>query len=517
MEMVGLGRQMLTETKQSELDFYSPLQSLYAQYRSEKEAVIKISETLDSKAVNYFFDAAHANNYKVSVNATDIFKLEPAIKAVDAKYWQSAMMLTDVLEYMAADKRNDWHEQIRTHKTPEFTIENVKATLQEMLRNRDMLLAERVDGIFRNLSHEHVTNCPQGFGKRFIMGYMRNYCSVAYEKANYIHDLRCVIAKFMGRDGVQGHNTYADLNNIKLDGQWNYFDGGAIKIRMYKKGTAHMEVHPEMAYRLNQTLAFLHPHAIPAEFRTPPKKKTKEHNLNYDLLGFDVLNDLENFVKMYHSSNWWFNNKLKNKKSEQVIEYIGGVKLGGNEWSFDYDPKEILREIKRSGCIPEYKSHQYYPTPEHIARDAVMMADIDDSDIVLEPSAGQGAIAEQVRELHPVASLQCVEISKLHCEILKQKGFEVLNEDFLKFNPERKCDVIVCNPPYSDGRWLLHVNHAFSLLNPNGTLVAVLPSSSRGKKITNHNVSTEWSKIFHNQFEGTGISVSIMKARKLTA
>lgn len=507
---------MLAESKHTDLDLYSPLQSLYAQYRAEKEAVKHVADTLDSKAVDYFFDAARANDYRVSVNAKDIFQLDPAIKAVDAKYWQSAMMLTDVLEYMAADKRNEWHEQIRTHKTPEFTIDNVEATLKEMLRNRDRLLAERVDGIFRNLSHEHVTNCPQGFGKRFIMGYMRSYCSVSHDRSNYIHDLRCVIAKFMGREGVQSHNTYSDLNNIKLDGQWNYLDGGAIKIRMYKKGTAHMEVHPEMAYRLNQTLSFLHPHAIPAEFRTAPKKKAKEYQLNYDLLGFDILKDLEEFSSRYSGDSWRFRNQLNNKKSEQVIEYIGGVKVGNNEWSFDYDPTQILREIKRNGCIPEHKSHQYYPTPEHIARDAVEMADIKDGDFVLEPSAGQGAIAEQIREAHPLSSLHCVEISELHCEILRQKGFDVVNDDFLKFNHEHKYDVIVCNPPYSDGRWLSHVNHAFSLLNPNGTLVAVLPSSSIGKKITNHNVNTEWSKIFHNQFKGAGISVSIMKARKLT-
>lgn len=504
---------MLAEKQQAELDLYSPLQSLYAQYRSEKDAVIKVSETLDSHAVNYFFEAAYANNYRISVNATDIFKLEPAIKAVDAKYWQSAMMLTDVLEYMAADKRNDWHEQIRAHKTPEFTIENVKATLQEMLRNRDMLLAERVDGIFRKLSHEHVTNCPQGFGKRFIMGYMRNYSSVAYEKSNYIHDLRCVIAKFMGRDGVQSHNTYADLNNIELDGRWNCLDGGAIKIRMYKKGTAHMEVHPEMAYRLNQTLAFLYPHAIPAEFRTPPKKKTKEHRLNYDLLGFDVLNDLEGFVAMHGSSNWRFSDKLKNKKSELVVEYIGGVKVGSNEWAFDYSPASILREIKRSACIPEYKSHQYYPTPEHIARDAVAMADIKDGDFVREPSAGQGAIAEQIREAHPLSTLQCVEVSKLHCEILKQKGFEVVNTDFLKFNPERKCDKIIMNPPFSDGRAVDHVKHAFNMLDDGGALVSVLPASFLGKEII-PGCDYTYSNVYKNEFAGCSVNVVIVRICK---
>lgn len=233
----------IQEQNQSEIDFFSPLQSLVAQYKRDREAVENIAHTLDGHAVEFFFEAAMVGNYRSSINAKDVFKLEPAIKAVDAKYWQSAMMMTDVLDYMPAEKRNDWHEQIRKHKTPEFTVENVHATLTEMLRSRDMLLAERVDGLFRNLSHEHVTNCPQGFGKRFIMGYMREYFSVSYKKSGYIHDLRCVIAKFMGRDGVSSHNTYADLNNIETDGQWNYLDGGAIKIRMYKKGTAHMEVH----------------------------------------------------------------------------------------------------------------------------------------------------------------------------------------------------------------------------------------------------------------------------------
>lgn len=42
-------------------------------------------------------------NYRSSINAKDVFKLEPAIKAVDAKYWQSAMMMTDVLDYMPAE------------------------------------------------------------------------------------------------------------------------------------------------------------------------------------------------------------------------------------------------------------------------------------------------------------------------------------------------------------------------------------------------------------------------------
>ena len=43
----------------------------------------------------------------------------------------------------------------------------------------------------------------------------------------------------------------------------------------HKKGTAHFEIHPDMAWKLNCVLASMHPMAIPAEFRQKPKKQTK--------------------------------------------------------------------------------------------------------------------------------------------------------------------------------------------------------------------------------------------------
>lgn len=187
--------------------------------------------------------------------------------------------------------------------------------------------------------------------------------------------------------------------------------------------------------------------------------------------------------------------------------------MASNEWSFSYDPKSILLEIKRSGCIPEYKSHQYYPSPENIARDAVAMANIKDGDFVLEPSAGQGAIAEQIRAAHPLSFLQCVEISRLHCEILKQKGFEVVNADFLEFNPERKCDKLVMNPPFSDGRAIDHVKHGFDMLTDDGVLVSVLPASFLGKEII-PGCEYTYSHVYKNEFSGCSVNVVIVRICK---
>lgn len=493
-------------SQQTDLDMYSPLQNLFAQYRSDKSKVEQIVQDIDSKAAEYFFKAATVNKQIGYISVGEVFQLEPAIKAIDATYWQRAMAMTDVLEAMPADKRNKWHEQIRSHKTPSFEFDSVIATMREMLASRERFMAERVDGLFCNLSHEHVTNCPQGFGKRFIINYMLSYGSISWDRSSYIHDLRVVIAKFMGREGCSSNSTHTNLCGIGRDGQWNYFDGGALKIRLYKKGTVHLEVHPDMAWRLNQVLAYLHPMAIPNEFRTPPKRKLKEFEMRYDLIGFDVLSDLENLRSDSTDDSWYFSGCTPSDRAEKVLEYIGGIKIGFR-WNFDYDVKLVLKEIKRYGAIPEQKSHQYYPTPENVARDVIEIADIQQSDLVLEPSAGQGAIADLIK----TEFLYLIDISKLHCEVLKAKGYDrVLNIDFMTYVPAYKFDKIIMNPPFSESRAISHVKHAATMLSEKGKIVAVLPAGYRSNKVIVEGMSHEWSGIYKNEFAGTSIDTVIL-------
>jgi hypothetical protein len=77
-----------------------------------------------------------------------------------------------------------------------------------------------VDDLFRALSGEHVTNAPQEFGKRMIVAYMRtSYGTLNYDRTNYLHDLRVVIAKFMGRDAPFANVTSDDLDNMYRNGQ----------------------------------------------------------------------------------------------------------------------------------------------------------------------------------------------------------------------------------------------------------------------------------------------------------
>ncbi|NUO15125.1 MAG: restriction endonuclease subunit M, partial [Planctomycetaceae bacterium] len=77
----------------------------------------------------------------------------------------------------------------------------MRSTLKGLLLQRETFFAERVDGLFRSLSKTHITNAPEGFGKRMILARAVNeWGGVDHSTAGVINDLRCIIARFMGRD-----------------------------------------------------------------------------------------------------------------------------------------------------------------------------------------------------------------------------------------------------------------------------------------------------------------------------
>jgi hypothetical protein len=393
---------------------------------------------------------------------------------------------------------------------------------------RTQFLSERVDGIFRGLSGDHVTNRPEGFGKRMIIanvidgfGYI-----ASNSRTGLINDLRAIIAKFMGRDEPTYSATSDLIKSLKWEyGKWFNVDGGALKIRLYMKGTAHIEVHPEMAWRLNAILANLYPRAIPPKFRQKPLKAAKEYELIQKPLPFAIVAILADASKAFtfgecdrsgHRVKRYLDNtidcSIKQRSKEaarilrEVLESIGGVEKDGYH-QFDYDPRKVIAEIVASGLIPDQRSHQFYPTPAELAQIAVDFADIGIGDSCLEPSAGCGAIAE----LMPKDRTTCIEISSLRCQILESKGFRWLQDDFLLINILDRYNKIVMNPPFDQGRWKAHVEAAAALVNDGGRLVAILPSGAKNN-LSLKGFDMAWHGPYENMFSGTSISVVILVA-----
>lgn len=480
-----------------------------------------------------------------------LFDLEGAVAHLNASYWDRALKLTDVLDVMPQKRRDQWFEQIQNPlgkkadrwsregdlpPIPEFTEDAVRATLGDLLMSRSKFFAERVDGIFKALSRDHVTNQPQGFGKRMILQRaISSYGTVETSTAGVINDLRCVIARFMGRDEPGWRQTDEVIRRVRQrNGEWAIVDGGALRIRVYNGvGTAHLEVHPDMAWRLNAVLASIYPAAIPESMRTRPKKpkKVKDFELFDRPLPFAVINLLADMkpgvrrrddaerkgstfidIPMTRRFGHGDHDKVAKAEAEKVLAAIGGVCEPDGLWHFDYEPGEVLDEIVCSGCIPDQKSHQFYPTPAGLAQRAVELAEIGPDHRCLEPSAGTGALAD----LMPKDRTLCVEFSGLHRKVLEAKGHKVVCGDFLPWAAARaregmRFDRVVMNPPFSEGRWALHLEHAAQLLAPGGRLVAILPATAKGKEAL-PGFSLAFDGPYSNEFAGTSVSVVIMTA-----
>jgi hypothetical protein len=513
------------------------LTSLLSEYQTARKRIEQTAGYMqgDPQGVLRFFVEGNCTRERGGLpDIKRLFDAVGAIAALNSHFWERTMQLTDILDTMPQARRTEWHEQISEHKCPPFEEQIVRDTMSGLMAQRSQFLAERVDGIFRGLSGEHVTNQPQGFGKRMIVANVLHYEGmVNYKQTGLINDLRAVIAKFMHRDEPSYQASDTLIRALRGNwGEWTEVDGGALRVRLYRKGTAHLEVHPDMAWRLNSVLAHLYPRAIPPQFRERPTKKPHDTTLIQRPLPFAVTAALAAASQAYSWDHDAYPAKrtvlpncvtLSNDLSkhvraetEAVLSALGGVQTGQG-WQFDYPPLPLITSVAVSGVVPDGKTHQFYPTPPEVAARAIELAEIQPEHVCLEPSAGIGNLAA----LMPRSTL-CIEVAALRCDVLRARGHVVEQADFLTWAADarikgRLFDRVVMNPPFDGGRWQAHLLAASRLVKPSGRLVAILPSGA-GRNAA-FDPTGEWTVTyparFDNAFAGASVSVLVMVADRV--
>lgn len=515
--------------------------NLVDEYNEELKTLREMAGEFKCSRIQKLYSYLSGYNHLISEN--DALYAENALRS---EYWRRAMALTDVLSVMNAEKRNEWDKQFTADRyyrppqvIPEFSHKAVVCTVVSLLNDRHQFMQERVLGVFKSLSRSHKTNKAFGFSTRMIttgvcelLKYPSGLTKPDYKKSGIepLEELRVICAYFRGDLVMNAYDTKKLVEtSVEHEGfrNWISIDGHSIRFRIYKNGSMHIEIHPDLADKLNNILAAIVPLALPAERFTHYKKTALEFpalknciDFNSRMLIADLHFKQEEKEGRRVWSLWRSTGKLSSQDhSDKVISdvfHFMGARITAFNVAFDYDPSEALRYICQVGDLPEIVSHQFYPSSKRISDYIDSVLTPGEGDTLLEPSAGHGGLIQSISDS---TLTTCVELDPLNCIILRAKGYEVINGDFIAWstaNQSKKFSCIAMNPPFADKRAKLYLQAAASHLEAGGRLAAVLPLSlEHDDNLLGEQFHCQWLETFHNEFENTRISVRVLYAERI--
>jgi len=157
------------------------------------------------------------------------------------------------------------------------------------------------------------------------------------------------------------------------------------------------------------------------------------------------------------------------------------------------------RELKRKMRLNRNAFNDFFPTPKTISDDVVSLAGIGEGMKVLEPSAGNGELADAMNKFG--ADIDVVEMAGDLRAILQEKGYNLVGDDFMEFKSGPVYDRIVMNPPFSNDQDIDHVYHAYDMLKAGGKLVAIVSSMAGDRSNNKNKAFKEWVSSLDGQEE----------------
>lgn len=170
------------------------------------------------------------------------------------------------------------------------------------------------------------------------------------------------------------------------------------------------------------------------------------------------------------------------------------------------------------------ENKDFYPTPPELIELMINMLNRKikyNYSTILDPSAGKGDIVHKIlQKSSPGTTVDCIEKDLDLQSTLLGKGYHVVHDDFLTFSTKKRYDLIMMNPPFSQG--CLHLLKALKMQRRGGEIVCVLnaetiknPYSKErqilARKLDEYNARIEikdW--LFSTAERSTGVHIAIV-------
>jgi hypothetical protein len=180
---------------------------------------------------------------------------------------------------------------------------------------------------------------------------------------------------------------------------------------------------------------------------------------------------------------------------KKSLELIGGEWKSGKIQGFVFksDPSDLLEQIASGEKRNLKKEFQFFATPSEIADYLVELAEIDENagQMILEPSAGQGAIIHAINRKFPTLNVDYFELMDINRTFLEKiPTAQHIGNNFLSvewIEGSALFDRIIANPPFSKNQDIDHVYKMYESLNTGGRLVSIMSThwkQSSNKKET---------------------------------
>lgn len=139
----------------------------------------------------------------------------------------------------------------------------------------------------------------------------------------------------------------------------------------------------------------------------------------------------------------------------------------------------------------------FYPTPERIINQMLEGLDYRYINTILEPSAGSGNIVNTLKRIEEQENkwsrkfefdIDCIEYDRNLRAILKENNHRVVYDDFLAYETMKTYDLIIMNPPFSNG--CKHLLKALEMQKRNGgAVICILNAETLRNQCSNERIT----------------------------
>ena len=195
--------------------------------------------------------------------------------------------------------------------------------------------------------------------------------------------------------------------------------------------------------------------------------------------------------------------------------------------------------------VENEQTSEFYPTPQSLVDKMLQGIDWNYIHTILEPSAGKGDILREIAKIenNRFFDVDCIEIDPNLRQVLKynfsderecqfdyndaerkcffEKGIHIVHDDFLTYNPYKRYDLIIMNPPFSNGD--KHLLKALKMQEKGGSIICLLnaetlknPYTENRKtlleQLNKYNAQIEYiDNAFTSAERKTGVEIALIK------